>query len=109
MGRQKDAALEFLRMVVARRIREAYAKHVSPTMMHHNPYFPQDSASLMRGMEEAHGKFPNTTIDILHALEDGAFVAVHSHSRANLTLAVSRSDRIPRSTALAALDARVGG
>ena len=75
----KDAAIDFLNMIVLRKIKEAYAKHVSPKMIHHNAYFPHDSLSLMNGMIEAHTKFPNTTLHIKHAIEEGDLVAVHSH------------------------------
>ena len=75
----KQAAIDFLQMIVARKIKEAYAKHVSPKFIHHNAWFPSDAQSLMNGMIEAHTKFPNTKLDIKHALEDGDFVAVHSH------------------------------
>ena len=75
----RGVATDFLEMVVSRRIKEAYDKHVSPGMMHHNPYYPADAASLRRGMEEAHAKFPDTTIRIVHAVAEGEYVAVHSH------------------------------
>lgn len=76
---RKEAAVSFLRLVVARRIREAYAAYVSPRMRHHNVHFAGDAASLEKAMEEAHAKFPDTTLDVKHALEDGDLVAVHSH------------------------------
>ena len=79
MTKHKDAAIDFLKMVVARKITEAYAKHVSPKMIHHNAHFPHDAQSLMNGMIEAHTKFPNTVLHIKHAVEEGDVVAVHSH------------------------------
>jgi len=75
---RKAAAETFLKMVVARRIKEAYETYMAKDMRHHNAYFPGDAASLQKGMEDAHTQFPNTTIDIKHSLEDGDFVAVHS-------------------------------
>ena len=66
---KKEAAISFLRLVVARKIREAYATYAAKDMRHHNPWFAGDAASLEKGMEENHAKFPNTTIDIKRALE----------------------------------------
>ena len=78
---RKKVAESFLRLIVARKIREAYETYTVKGMRHHNPYFAGDAASLQKGMEDAHTQFPDTTIDIKHALEDGDFVAVHSHVR----------------------------
>src|SRR5437868_8697532 len=75
----KEAAIDFLRMVVAKRIKEAYAKHVAPDFRHHNPYFGDSPAKLMAGMEEAHRANPDTTIDVKRAIAEGDLVAVHSH------------------------------
>jgi len=37
-----------------------------------------DASSLRKGMEEAHQKMPNRSIEVARALEDGDLVAVHS-------------------------------
>ncbi len=78
---RKDAAVSFLCLVVARKIREAYATYVRPDMRHHNPFFAGDAASLEQGMEESHARFPHTSLEVKHTLEDGDLVAVHSHVR----------------------------
>jgi predicted SnoaL-like aldol condensation-catalyzing enzyme len=78
MGHQQ-AAVDFLRLVVSRRIDEAYDKYIDMRGKHHNPYFSPGFAALKKGMIEAHTKFPDTTIHIRHVLEDGEFVAVHSN------------------------------
>jgi predicted SnoaL-like aldol condensation-catalyzing enzyme len=75
----KDAAISFLKTIVARKIEEAYTKYVSPKMRHHNAYFPDDAQSLKQAMIEAHTKFPDTTIDIKQAIEEGELVTVLSH------------------------------
>lgn len=75
----KELAVSFLKTIVARKIDEAYAKYAAPTMRHHNAYFPGDAESLKKGMIEAHTKFPETTIDIKHAIEEGNLVAVFSN------------------------------
>lgn len=81
MTSRKDIALEFLRMVTAGDIGEAYRRHVAPGFRHHNAWFAGDADSLMRGMEENHGRFPRKQAQVHHALEDGDTVAVHSHVR----------------------------
>lgn len=77
----KERALEFLTMIVAGDIREAYRRHVAPDFRHHNVWFAGDAASLMRGMEENHTRYPSKQMQVHHALEDGVTVAVHSHVR----------------------------
>lgn len=79
----KQNAVDFLQMIVAHKIKEAYTKHVSPKMTHHCAWFPHDADSLMNGMIEAHTKNPNIKIDIKHALEDDDMVAVHLHVKHN--------------------------
>jgi len=77
----REFALSFLRAASSGSVREAYQKYVAPDFRHHNPYFAGDAESLMRGMEENAAKFPDKVLDIKRALEDGGFVAVHSHVR----------------------------
>ena len=77
----KQAAVSFLRMVAAGEISKAYATYVSPTMRHHNAYYPGDAKSLQKGMEENHAKFPHKILDIKQTIGDGDLVAVHSHIR----------------------------
>ena len=77
----KDAVVEFLRFVIDGKIDKAYKTYVSPKMRHHNAYYSGDAATLQKGMEENHVKFPDKIFEIKHVLEDGNFVAVHSHLR----------------------------
>jgi len=74
----KEAALSFLHMVVAGKIREAYDQYVSPNFRHHNPYFKGDRESLLVAMEEAHTQFPNKIFKTYRTFEDRDLVAVHS-------------------------------
>lgn len=83
MGSRKDAAVSFLSLVAAGRVREAYAKHVGTGFRHHNPFYAGDAESLIAGMEENARRNPGLRLDILRALEDGDLVAVHSHVRQN--------------------------
>ena len=81
MPSRKDLALAFLHHIIAGRIKEAYADHVAPGFVHHNPYFKSDAASLLSGMADSEAHFPGKLFDIQHALEDGDLVAVHSRLR----------------------------
>jgi predicted SnoaL-like aldol condensation-catalyzing enzyme len=81
----KDAAISFLQLVVAGKIREAYATYVAQGMRHHNMAFAGDATSLEKAMEENHSLFPHKVIDVKRALEEGDLVAVHSHVRLRAT------------------------
>ena len=81
MSIKKDAAVAFLHLAATGRVREAYTKHVGSGFRHHNPFFAGDARALMAGMEENARQNPDKHLDVLHALEDGDLVAVHSHVR----------------------------
>ncbi|RJQ20227.1 nuclear transport factor 2 family protein [Candidatus Woesearchaeota archaeon] len=83
MTTNKDHAVEFLQMIVAHKIKEAYAKHIGKNFVHHNAQFKSDAESLMNAMIDAHTKNPNITIDIKNALEDEDLVAIHLHVKHN--------------------------
>jgi predicted SnoaL-like aldol condensation-catalyzing enzyme len=74
---KKDAAISFLKLAASGKLDEAYS-NVSANFRHHNPHFPGDAESLKAGMAEAHEKFPDTTLEVQHTLEEGDVVAVHS-------------------------------
>ncbi len=74
----KQAAVDFLQLVVAGRIEEAYQTHVDMQGKHHNPYFPAGFAALQQAMTEAHVQYPDKQFTIHHVLGDGDLVAVHS-------------------------------
>ena len=78
---KKDAAVAFLRQAAAGRVREAYDKHIGKDFRHHNPLFDGNAEALMAAMEQNAQQNPDKQFDILHALEDGDLVAVHSHVR----------------------------
>jgi predicted SnoaL-like aldol condensation-catalyzing enzyme len=77
----KEAAVDFLTRVVAGDVRGAYERHVGDGCRHHNPYFPGDSDSLQKGMEEDEARNPGKRLDVQVALQDGNYVAVHSRLR----------------------------
>ena len=80
MESQKDIATSFLKYASSGRLDEAYS-FVSPKFRHHNAYFKGDAQSLKVGMAEAHKQFPDTKLDVQHAVGEGDLVAVHSKVR----------------------------
>jgi predicted SnoaL-like aldol condensation-catalyzing enzyme len=74
---RKEIAVDFLRLAASGQVREAYEKYVHPDFTHHNPYFPGDRESLLKGMEESAEQMPDKRYETVHALEDGDMVAVH--------------------------------
>lgn len=77
MKSHKEIAIDFLQLVTTGKIREAYERHVSSALKHHNPYFKGDAESLQKGMEENDKMFPNKVYEVKGVLEDGDLVAVH--------------------------------
>lgn len=75
----KKLALEFLQMVIAGNIDEAYEKYVDANGKHHNVYYPGDFASLKEGMKENHANFPNKEFQVKNSLAEGDMVVTHSH------------------------------
>lgn len=78
-GARKQAAVEFLQLVVAGRIDDAYQKHIDLQGKHHNPFYPEGFSVLKKAMIENHVNFPNKRLTIKNVLGDGDLVAVHSH------------------------------
>jgi predicted SnoaL-like aldol condensation-catalyzing enzyme len=78
---KKDAAISFLKLAASGHLNEAYDKYISVNFRHHNPYFAGDTESLKAGMAEASNKFPKTTLEVQHVLEENDLVAVHSRVR----------------------------
>ena len=75
----KQAAVQFLELVVEGKIEEAYAKFVEMSGRHHNPFFPAGFPALRKAMRENHEQFPEKRLKVKHVLGDGEMVAVHSH------------------------------
>ena len=78
---KRQTAITFLKLAASGKVSEAFQKYLSRNFRHHNPYFAGDAESLKKGMVEAQEKFPNTTLEVQHALEEGDLVAVHSRVR----------------------------
>ena len=75
---QKQVAQEFLQMVVAGDIEQAYRRYVDMQGKHHNFFFPAGFPALQKAMIENHAQFPNKRLAVKNVLEDGDLVAVHS-------------------------------
>jgi predicted SnoaL-like aldol condensation-catalyzing enzyme len=76
---QKERAVDFLQLVAAGNIEEAYHAYVNMHGKHHNMYYSADFASLKEGMIENHTQFPSKRIMVKNVLGDGSLVAVHSN------------------------------
>ncbi|MBX7115577.1 MAG: nuclear transport factor 2 family protein [Myxococcaceae bacterium] len=77
----KTAALDFLRLAAAGHVDEAYAKFVSPRLVHHNAYFAGDVDTLKAAMRDSARQNPAAHLDVKRAVEENDVVAVHSHMR----------------------------
>ncbi len=75
----KEVALQFLKLVVAGKIDEAYEKYVDMKGKHHNVSFPSGFLALKEAMKENHEKFPNKKFTVKNVLCENDLVAVHSH------------------------------
>jgi predicted SnoaL-like aldol condensation-catalyzing enzyme len=78
-GACKKAAVQFLQLVVAGRIDEAYQKYVDLLGKHHNPFFLAGFPALKKAMIENHVQFPGKQLIIKNVIGDADLVAVHSH------------------------------
>lgn len=74
----KEAAKDFLKMILEEQYRPAYDRYIAPAFIHHNQYFKGDRESLLLAMEEAGKKSPNKSIEVKHIYEDGETVITHS-------------------------------
>jgi predicted SnoaL-like aldol condensation-catalyzing enzyme len=77
-GSIKEMAVNFLQLVIAGNIDDAYEKYVDMQGEHHNPYFPADFPALKEAMKENHQQFPNKLFDIQHVIAEGNMAASHS-------------------------------
>lgn len=75
---KKESAITFLKLAASGKLNEAYGNYLASNFRHHNAYFAGDAESLKTGMAEAHEQFPDTTLEVQHACEDGDIVAIHS-------------------------------
>jgi predicted SnoaL-like aldol condensation-catalyzing enzyme len=71
--------VQFLQLVVAGRIDEAYQKYVDMRGKHHSPFFPAGFPALEKAMIENQAQFPSKQLTVRNVLGDDDLVAVHSH------------------------------
>ncbi|HYU80089.1 MAG TPA: nuclear transport factor 2 family protein, partial [Vicinamibacterales bacterium] len=75
---RKEAATSFLRQCAAGNARQAFSTYAGEGFRHHNVFFPGTADALMNAMDENARQNPQKTIDILHSIEEGDLVALHS-------------------------------
>jgi predicted SnoaL-like aldol condensation-catalyzing enzyme len=75
---RRQAATEFLQLVVGGQVDKAYQMHVDLSGKHHNPFFAEGFPALRKAMIENHVQFPNKQLLVKNVLSDGDLVAVHS-------------------------------
>ncbi len=76
---RKQASVQFLQLVVAGKIDEAYRKYIDMRGKHHNPFVPAGFSALKKAIIENHNQFPNKHLAVRNVLGNENLVAVHSH------------------------------
>jgi predicted SnoaL-like aldol condensation-catalyzing enzyme len=76
--KNKDSALDFLKLIRAGKIDEAYEKYIDMSGKHHNVYTPAGFAALKEGMKGAAKQFPDMQFEVKHVAGDDEMVATHS-------------------------------
>jgi len=75
---RKKAAVQFMKLIEAGKIDEAYERYVDMGGKHHNVFTPASMTGLKKGMTEAHHTFPNLKISVKNVIGEGDDVVVHS-------------------------------
>ena len=75
----KQLVLDFLSMIIAGKIDEAYEKYIDMNGKHHNAFTAAGFLALREGMKGNDQQFPHKKMEVKHVLGDGDLVAVHSH------------------------------
>lgn len=75
----KQIVTDFLQLVIAGQLDEAYTKYIDMSGKHHNTFNPAGFAALQKGMLENDVVAPNKQFTIKHILEDGDLVTTHAH------------------------------
>lgn len=79
----KEKSISFLQKVASGNVREAYQKYIGPDFLHHNPFFPGDSKSLMLAMEENATENSHKSLEIKLAIQEKDMVTIYSHIKQN--------------------------
>jgi predicted SnoaL-like aldol condensation-catalyzing enzyme len=75
----KEIAIDFLQLVVAGSIDEAFDNYVNMHGKHHHVHYSAEFASLKQGMLENQAHFPHKRLLVKNVLGEGNLVAVHSN------------------------------
>lgn len=75
----KEKSISFLQNVAFGNVREAFQKYIGPDFLHHNPFFPGDSKSLMLAMEQNATENATKTLEVKLAIQEKDVVTVYSH------------------------------
>ena len=75
----KQVAVDFLTLVIAGKIDEAYSNYVDMDGKHHNVFFAAGFSVLCHAMKENDAQFARKRFTIKNVLCDGDLVVVHSH------------------------------
>jgi predicted SnoaL-like aldol condensation-catalyzing enzyme len=75
----KERAVDFLQLVVAGKIDEAYENYINMHGRHHNVYYSAEFSSLKKGMIENYAQFPSKRLMVKNVLGEGELVAIHSN------------------------------
>lgn len=76
--RRKQVARQFIELIGAGRIDEAYQRYVAMDGKHHNPFFVAGFPALQAAMKANYIQFPDMRLTIKDVIGDGEMVAVHS-------------------------------
>lgn len=79
MSANKDRAVDFLKMVVAGKIDEAYDRYVDMNGRHHNLSFQAGFPALKATMIKNQSQAPDKIYNVRNAVAEGDTVAVHAH------------------------------
>ena len=75
----KQAAVHFLELIIARKIDEAFNTYVNRNGVHHNPYYPAGFPALQKGMKDNDAQIPHKQMIVKNVIGEGDLVAVHFH------------------------------
>jgi|SRR5580700_8760928 predicted SnoaL-like aldol condensation-catalyzing enzyme len=79
MEQQEAIVKDFLTLVIAGKIDEAYRKHINFGGTHHNLFTHSGMESLREGMKENESQFPNKEFTIRHIVSERDIVMTYSH------------------------------
>jgi predicted SnoaL-like aldol condensation-catalyzing enzyme len=81
LGVNADLALAFIELAASGRGQEALDRYGALEFRHHNPFFTADGESLIKGMDEDARANPEKRLEVVRAIAEGPFVALHSRVR----------------------------